>query len=298
MTPSQRSVCLLLGHPRSGTTFLHRFILENYLGLAGKTLEDMVFSSCGPRFLRAAKSIARILPLSWVYPPAIHLTGMKCREADDIAFAIHCKAGYLFWLYKRCRTRERFDPDEFYDWVAERKEDVLACWEHLYHQELYSAVGTNILSKSFIMLFYLEESLARYPDAKVILLTRTPMDVIPSTISLVNLVTRRFFPFRRLNQTEIANIYQTISLYYRKMSSVLANPAIANRCLHLSYADLTTQFGRTCKRISNYLGYGSWDEAAVFAQSARQAQWASAHRYNVGDFGLSEERIVQEVPFA
>jgi hypothetical protein len=273
-------------------------MLENYPGFAGKTLEDLVLHSGGGWFRRAAKSAARILPLSWLYPPNIHLTGMKCWEADDIAFAFHCKAGYLFWLYKRCRTQERFDSGEFYDWVAECKEDVLACWDHLYNHQLHSAGQANILSKSFIMLFYLEEFLARYPDARVILLTRTPLEVIPSTISLINLVTRRLFPFRGLNQAEIANIYQTVYLYYCRMSSVLANPAIANRCLHLSYADLTTQFGHTCKRISNYLGCGSWDEGAVFAQSSRQAQRISAHRYNACDFGLSEERIAQEVPFA
>jgi hypothetical protein len=277
---------------------LHRFMLENYRSLAGKKLEDMVFLSRWPRVPTPFKSIARKLPLSWLYRPEIHRTGMQCWECDDIAFSIHCKAGYLFWLYGQCRRQVRFDSAEFCDWVSEHKEDVLACWDRLYHDQLSSGGETGILSKSFIMLFHLEEFLARYPDAKVILLTRTPLEVVPSTISLVNSVCRRLFPFRRLHETAIANIYHSVSLYYHRMSSILANPLIADRCLHLSYADITTQLASGCRRISNYLPYGSWDEAAVAAQSAKQAQRTSSHHYDASDFGLSEERIVQEVPFA
>lgn len=294
--PNQPNICLLIGHPRSGSTFLHRFMLDNYLGLAGKKLEDMVFLSSGRGVLRPFKSVARKLPLSWLYRPEIHSTGMECWESDDITFSIHCKAGYLFWLYGPCRKRQRFDSAEYHDWVSERKADVLACWDRLYHNQLSSDRGTGILSKSFIMLFYLEEFLAKYPDAKVILLTRTPLEVVPSTISLVNSVCRRIFPFRRLHGNAVANICHSVSLYYQRMSSVLANPAIADRCLHLRYADLTTGLAATCQRISDYFPYGSWDKAAVAAQSARQSQWTSSHHYDASDFGLSLERIAREVP--
>jgi hypothetical protein len=298
MPPGQPGVCLLLGHPRSGTTFLHRFMLENYVGLAGKRLEDMVFLPRWPSALRPFKRLARKLPLSWVYRPEIHSTGMECWESDDIAFSLHCKAGYLFWLYGQCRRKVPFNAAEFYDWVSERKQNVLACWDSLYHDLLSSDGKTRIVSKSFIMLFHLEEFLARYPDAKVILLTRTPLEVVPSTISLVNSVSRRLFPFRRLHETAIANICRSVSLYYRQMSSILANPCIAARCLHLSYADLTTHLAAGCARISNYLSFGSWDDAAVYAQSTRQSRWTSSHHYTARDFGLSPERIAQEVPYA
>ena len=297
MAPGQVRIALLLGHPRSGTTFLHRFMLDNYLGIAGKRLEDIVFLTRGPRVLRPLRSIARKMPLSWLYRPEIHSTGMQCWECDDIAYSIHCKAGYLFWLYGQCRRRVRFDSAEFCDWVSEHQDGVLACWDRLYHDDLSSGTETGILSKSFIMLFHLETFLARYPGAKVILLTRTPVEVVPSTISLVNSVCRRLFPFRRLHQAAIENICHSASLYYRRMSSVLANPLLADRCLHLSYTDITTQFSHACRRISEYLCYGSWDEAAVSAQSARQSQWTSSHRYDASDFGLSRERIEQEVPF-
>jgi hypothetical protein len=293
----QARVCLLLGHPRSGTTFLHRFMLENYRGLVGKKLEDMVFLPQGPRILKPVKSIARKLPLSWLYRPEIHSTGMGCWESDDIAFSIHCKAGYLHWLYGPCRKRSRFDSEEFHAWVSDRKEQVLKCWNALSRNQLNSEKGTGILSQSFMMLFYLEEFFERYPNAKVILLTRSPAEVAPSTISLVNSVCRRLFPFRQLHEAAIANIYHSLSLYYQRISSVLANPLVADRCLHLNYADVTTQLASGCNRISDYLAFGSWDEAAVGAQSVKQAKWASAHHYDARDFGLSAEKITQEVPY-
>lgn len=298
MRPGQPNICLLIGHPRSGSTFLHRFMLDNYLGLAGKKLEDLVFLSGGQGVPRPFKRIARKVPLSWVYRPEIHSTGMECWESDDICFSINCKAGYLFWLYGPCRKRQQFESVEFHDWVAQRKAAVLACWDRLYHSQLSADRGMSILSKSFIMLFYLEEFLTRYPEAKVILLTRTPLEVVPSTISLVNSVSRRIFPFRRLHENAVANICHSVSLYYQRMSSILANPAIGGRCLHLRYADITTGLAATCERISDFFPHGSWDKAAVSAQAVRQSHWTSTHHYDAADFGLSRERIAREVPYA
>jgi hypothetical protein len=223
---------------------------------------------------------------------------MECWESDDVAFSLCCKAGYLRWLYGRCRRRARFDSAEFHDWVSEREGEVLACWERLYHQQLSSGGERRVLSKSFIMLFHLEEFLTRYPDTKVILLTRTPLETVPSTISLVNSVCRRIFPFRGLHEDAIANIYHSVSLYYERMSSVLANLAIADRCLHIKYSDLTSRFAETCRRISDYFPGAAWNETAVSEQSARQSQWISSHHYDATDFGLSPGRIAQEVPFA
>lgn len=277
---------------------MHRFMLENYLTLAGKKLEDMVFLSRWPRVLTPLKSIARRFPLSWWYRPEIHDTGMQCWECDDIAFSLHCHAGYLFWLYGRCRRQTRFECAEFQGWVSEHKEGVLACWDRLYHDQLSSGGEPAILSKSFIMLFYLEEFLARYPDAKVILLTRTPFAVVPSTISLVNSVCRRLFPFRRLHETAVANILHSVSLYYQRISSILGNSLMAAKCLHLTYAEVTTHLASGCKRIADHLAFGSWNEAAVAAHCAAQARRTSAHRYSMSEFGLSEERIAKEVPFA
>lgn len=244
------------------------------------------------------RSVARRLPFSWLYRPEIHSTGMECWESDDIAFSIHSKAGYLYWLYGRCRRRTLFEPAAFHEWVSSRREEVMACWDRLYHDELSTEGQMGILSKSFIMLFYLEEFLEKYPDAKVILLTRTPLEVVPSTISLVNSVTRRLFPFRQLHDTAIENIYHSVSLYYQRMSSVLANPTIADRCLHVEYSDIISHLTSTCTRVSNYLSHGSWDKEAVSAQAVKQSQWKSRHHYDASDFGLPSERIAQEVPYA
>jgi hypothetical protein len=296
-TESEANVCLLVGHPRSGTTFLHRFMLENFRGLTGKKLEDMVFMSSSSSVQTPLKGIARRLPLAWLYRPEIHRTGMDLWECDDIAFSIHCRAGYLFWLYGRCRRRSRFDSSEFSAWVAEHEEDVISCWDRLYHPQLTSDGTTSILSKSFIMLFYLQEFLARHPNAKVILISRNPQEVVPSAVSLVNSVCSRLFPFRQLHEHAIANILHSVALYYREMSAVLARPEVKDRCLHLTYDDLTVQFSDTSKRIANYLPNGAWDEEAVTAQCATQSQRISAHHYNARDFGLTLDQIARAIPY-
>ena len=141
-------ITLILGHPRSGTSFLHRFMLEHYSGLTGKRLEDMLFIDGWPRILKPLKKIARALPLNWLYRPGIHRTGMRCWECDDIAFSIHHKAGYLSWLYGQCRSTPRFSSQNFDAWVSENGELILKCWDRLHQDELSIAANTSILSKS------------------------------------------------------------------------------------------------------------------------------------------------------
>lgn len=291
-------ICSILGHPRSGTSFLHRFMLEHYSGLSGKRLEDMLFVPDWPRVLRPLRPVARLLPLSWVYRPEIHRTGMMCWECDDIAFSIHHRAGYLSWLYGTCRRSRTFTDADFDAWVSRCKASIFACWAGLYHRDLASSAGTFIMSKSFVMLLLLEEFLDRYPEAKVLIVTRSPAQVVGSTLSLVQSVCRRAMLCRHLRGKEIENIYHTIVLYYRRTADLLATANIADRILRIEYAELKDCFSDTCDRIADYLAAGSWDSAAVSSQAARQRCWQSKHDYDVGHFGISRERIAKDFPDA
>ena len=287
-------ICILLGHPRSGSSFLHRFMLEHYSGFTGKRLEDMFFLPDWPGYLKPLKGLVRKLPMSWVYPPEIHHTGMRCWECDDIAFSIHHKAGYLSWLYGHCRKMNRFIPKEFDMWVSGNEDKILDCWGKLHRNEFVSEAGSCIFSKSFILTLLFEEFISRYPNAKAVILTRTPVEVVPSTISLVNSVFRRLHISRCLSKTMVDNLYQTIALFYRRTASLLANPSLKGKFLHLEYTELFENFSDTCNRISHYLKSGSWDKEAVALQSVRQSKRQSKHRYDLDTFGLNREQIERD----
>lgn len=287
---------LLVGHPRSGTTFLHRFMLANLDGIAGTTLEDLVFMGMGPRRRKAMVFASRGLPLRWVYRPEIHLTGMQEWETDDIAFSIHCRAGYLFWLYRQCRRRRSFRSDDFVDWVRSRQEPVLDCWDQLYASRLGLDDGPVFLSKSFIMIFYLEAFLRKYPDCRVIILSRSPLEVVPSVLSLLTSVHRRLLRFRSLPDQAIQNVLHSVGMYYEQLGSVLQDEAIARRCLHVKYSEIESGFEAVCERISDFIPSGEWREGAVAAGSKVQVSRRSRHRYELSDFGLSEADILDAVP--
>ena len=290
------SACVLIGHPRSGTTFLHRFLLENYQGLTGTTLEDMVFMRTPGVLKGVLKPVARALPLSVIYRPEIHSTGMREWEADDIAFSIHCRAGWLFWLYSQCRKTESFEARDFSDWVTQKQESVLSCWNDLHSGDLGINEGGGILSKSFVMLFYLKEFLGHHPSAKAIIVSRSPTEVIPSVLSLLDSVQRRLIPSRGLTPMAVENVLHSVRLYYEQLFNVLSDDAIMSRCIHLRYEDLGSPFGETCERLSGFLPFGQWRPGAVVTGAARQATHRSRHQYRAEDFGLNLKEILDEIP--
>ena len=223
---------------------------------------------------------------------------MNCCESDDVAYAIRCRAGYLYWLYSRCRRSYGFEDSEFTRWVEEKRSCVLTRWDEIYSPSLRGGKSGAILSKSFIMLFYLREFLLRYPATKVIVMSRPPAEVVASTLSLIDSVTCRFFPFRRLRQNEIENILQAVRLYYRQLEVVFNDPSLSSSILCLEFSEVTANLSLSCRRISNFLPYGDWDPVAIKRQSEIQKNRVSSHRYKIEQFGISAERVIREIHYA
>ena len=91
----------LLGHPRSGTTFLHRYILKNCDELKGNNLWELIFPSITSR-----KIVRKLIPkinlrfLSKnLYKSHIHEASLLEAETDDAAIFLRYFNGLLPWLY-------------------------------------------------------------------------------------------------------------------------------------------------------------------------------------------------------
>ena len=91
----------LLAHPRSGTTFLNRFLLDQNPNLKGNYLWEMVYFSKSIQkiitpFLNKMNSV--FLKKN-AYNKAIHETGLLEAETDDAAIMTRFLDGLLPFLY-------------------------------------------------------------------------------------------------------------------------------------------------------------------------------------------------------
>ncbi|MFO7736270.1 MAG: hypothetical protein R6W70_08685, partial [bacterium] len=99
-TPERRAPVFLIGHLRSGTTFLHRYMGDMFRELGTLKMWDMLFPSTLMRFfLFPLRPIIQRISLDSMYDPKIHKTGLFALETDDIALSFRFSGGLLTWIY-------------------------------------------------------------------------------------------------------------------------------------------------------------------------------------------------------
>ena len=87
---------IIVGNPRSGTTFLHRFLINQNIG-TGSQLWQMVY----PSFI-LQKFLKRFLPLMEFISPArhhstvAHKTSLTSIETDDVSLLFRYLDGFFF----------------------------------------------------------------------------------------------------------------------------------------------------------------------------------------------------------
>ncbi len=292
----------LLGHPRSGTTFLHRFILDNTSCYDGKKLKDMVFHN---RFLKVVSEpimpFLNLIPFNLVYDPHIHETSLNAWETDDICFGIRHKTGYLHWLYFCCLSHNQITHENFFSWIEHNRLNMTSCWQELY--DIKDGRSTPFLSKSFILIFLLHELFEFFPRAKYLVMMRSPLDTLASICSLLLSVQQRLhrkkIQDQNIKEQYLKNIYQTVLYFYKELDRVIAVWGNRNNVKLVLYPDLVNNFNSEFKDISEFLGIKISAELATSIENQDKAQKErrSQHQYSLQMFGFSKLQIENDFSF-
>ena len=107
-----KSPIVIVGNPRSGTTFLQRFLVKNNFG-AGSQLWQMIYSS-----IILQKLIQPVLPLLEYISPAkhqsteAHKTSLTSVETDDVGVLFRYFDGFFLYGFILC-----FSNSNLFNWV-------------------------------------------------------------------------------------------------------------------------------------------------------------------------------------
>lgn len=300
-TPEIKSPVFLIGHLRSGTTFLHRYMGEMFRELATLKMWDMLFPSRIMRFFFFPfKPLIRRISLDSMYDPKIHKTGLFALETDDIALSFRFSGGLLTWLY--FKVWDNFESRR--DFRRQMKEmsahkQYLDYMEKLYAKKLPKS--GRFFSKSFTFLFNIDQILRKYPDARIVMLIRDPLQTIPSTFSLELEIQKHLNNLDEYSEIKkeyyINRLYETSLIYYRTFHSVVCK---YHEKLHvLTHRRMKEDFNGTMKEICDFcsLELTKQHKEKIFTQHMKQKEFKSEHSYNIKDFGFSEEKIRKDFSF-
>lgn len=301
--PFDRPV-FILGNPRSGTTLLHRFLAQAE-PFCGAQLWEMLFPAlCTRRLLQPlVERIARRYEQP-AEDAAIHETGPLHAETDDAYLLLQHLDGPLAWCAIHA-WQDRFAEQLQSEVFAQREEArLLTQLEALWRRNLLYHRRSRLLVKSSTATAAIPAVLSRYPDARLLYLMRSPLQVVPSALSLVehNYVRTlsRIRPPSDAERTRyFENVYQMMCLLYRRFHEQCVSGAIPAKNLRIvSYRRLTRDFAVEITNILGFVGVPAEPWMPRIAQhESRQREHRSQHRYTLERFGLSEQRIRHDLAF-
>jgi Sulfotransferase family len=298
----------ITGLPRSGTTFLHRMMLEDPANRAPLVYETIY--PCPPpagRRDRRAAQVARQLRTFEALAPefrALHpLQATSPQECSEITAHV----------FRSLRFDTNYHIPSYRTWLeADPTSHVPAYRFHrrfLQHLQHQSGPGANPsrpnpsrpspsrpspprwVLKCPDHLFALDAIRSVYPDARLVFVHRDPVKVLLSVAKLTEVLRRPFT--RRLDPAEIG---RAESLRWqdgtRRMVSVGDDAGLAEPVCHVHHLDLVSDPVSTVEQVYGHFGL-ALPSAAVRGMERYVATQPNGgygrHAYRFGDHGLDAE---------
>ena len=291
------SPIIIVGNPRTGTTFLQRFLCDNQFG-AGLQLYRMVFPS-----LIIQTLITPIIPWLEAISPAkyhktsAHKTDLESIETDDVSLLFRYFDGFFLYGFILAHAQKDyttlFDPTlrdtstRDFDWL-----------EKLWKRSLVFTGQKRIVAKLFSAGLRMQTILDRFPDARILYMVRDPIAVIPSAMSLITGVLDRAYGFWDLPK-ERRNLY--LERLYVALVGLLSGfqedwtkGQFDQSRIHIVHYDrMMYDFEGFMREVCDFTGHAATPEQLlqIRLMADQQRAYKSEHHYDLERFGLDADRI-------
>ena len=294
---------VIVGNPRSGTTFLQRYLIKSGLGV-GSQLWQLIYPS-----VLLQKIIKPILPILEKISPArhhstvAHKTSLTSIETDDVSlFFRHLDGFFLYGFILAFDDEDQFklfDPSNRnttqrdYDW-----------FEQIWIRAASKNKDLPYIGKLFSLSSTLPHFLKRFDDAKILYMIRDPLNVIPSGLSLVTGVLDKKFDFWNLPEQKrnqyIRRLYSALVELLKRFHDDWINGNIdTSKVFIVRYDKMMNDFEGLMKEIMNFVSFTPTSHLLkeIKATAQKQRNYTSEHKYDLEKFGLSEKKIKKDCQF-
>jgi omega-hydroxy-beta-dihydromenaquinone-9 sulfotransferase len=294
---------VIVGNPRTGTTFLQRFMAAEGFG-SGMELFLMLYPSLIlQRLLKPFMPLLEKVSPAKYHSTAAHHTSLSSVETDDVAVLFRYLDG--FFLYGFFLS---FDDEDMLPSVDPRVRDTSERdfdWlEKLWRRSMVLHGSERNVAKLFSVAPRLPRFLERFPEAHILYMARDPVAVIPSSMSLVIGVLDRAFGFwskpEPVRKRWLERMYRAWIMLFRKFHDDWQSGAIdRKRVFVVRYDRMMMEFEPMMDEMCTFLGHEMTPElrAKVKSEGEKQRKYESEHKYNLEKYGLTEEQIQRDCAF-
>jgi len=288
---------VIVGNPRSGTTFLQRYMVNEKIGV-GTELWQLLYPS-----LILQKLIRPLLPILEKISPArhhstvAHKTSLRSVETDDVSILFRYLDG--FFLYGFILS---WADENVFDWFDPRIRNSshrdFKWLSSIWKRRLISSKHNQIIAKLFSVSANTPNFQHHFPMGKILYMVRDPLSVIPSGLSLVTGVLDKKFGFWSLPEEKrkryIDRLYHAlVELLIRFHDDWVHDRIDKNRVLIVKYDRMMNQFDDLMEEILRFLNIEPTEKLMekIKRTADSQRKFKSEHKYDLEKFGLSKEQI-------
>ncbi|NOY26750.1 MAG: sulfotransferase [Oligoflexia bacterium] len=298
-----KSPIILVGNPRTGTTFLQRFLTDHDIG-AGMELYRMVYPS-----LLLQTLLKPLLPLLEAVSPAkyhkpeVHATSLSKVETDDASMITRYFDGFFVYGFFLAFADEDLLP-QFDPAVRDTSARDFEWLQGLWQRNLYAHDADRVVAKLFSLAPRLPQFLEKFPDARILYTARDPVDIFPSGMSLVTGVLDEAFGFWSLpeatRQQWFDRIYAGFILLLQRFHDDWVSGRICRENVYVvRYDRMMSEFEVVMSEMLPFLDYQPSPQLQekIDAIGVKQRAYKSKHKYNLAKFNLDADRIHQDCAF-
>jgi len=296
-----RKPVFVVGHARSGTTYLHR-MLANDPRFSYVLLWEMFFPSLiEKKVLRAVlrwdrrlggrirKRVDAFDDRLFTKSNSVHESGLFAPEEDEFLLTMSCASGYWVVQYPQAQHLDFYYVDD--RWPDRKRRRVMTFYRECVRRQLVlNGPELTHLSKAPIHCGRVESLIRTFPDARFVVPVRNPYETIPSFLKLMQFAWSARKRSESDMQASFASFVESSYHYYQHPLEVLdAHPEVPAAILN--YGDLVTDPSGTMHRVYDKLGLDMVGEQKKALAREKAREYRSGHTYSLQEFGLGADDI-------
>jgi hypothetical protein len=290
LTAPVRAPVFITGMPRSGTTFLHRLVVQDPHTIAPRLYHlvhpDVAHAGRPAAFLRKTSVRLQLALFRLIAPEfhALHPLGVdEPEECTDI----------MAQVFHSSRFESSYRVPSYGAWL--HASGFLDAYR--FHRRFLRHLQVHCPERRWILkspdhVFGLDEMRAVYPDARLVVVHRDPVRVLASVAKLTQVMRTPFT--RRVDPAEIGR--EVTASWTDGARRLAALPSDDRSVLHLHYRWIVSHPFEAVDAVHRHCGLELSEEARH-----RMARWLDraptgrpARRYDLATFGLNRYQLREE----
>ncbi|NOY69933.1 MAG: sulfotransferase [Deltaproteobacteria bacterium] len=297
----------IIGHPRSGTTFVHHLFTGTDEMAAFKAWHILCPSLTARKLIRplirylASKGLTVLVP-----EETGHKIDLDQVEEEEMLF-LHIHDTQFVII----ATPLGFDDDDyreirFHDLQPRRRRIKSAMFlKSCFQRHIYYTKKTQIFAQTHFSTHRIKTLLEVFPDARFIYLHRRPDETLPSFFSLNYYTLDALWGLHRFTSEQILRYYRyqyeaSLDLYRYFYSLWHTNGIDKNKVLIIPYEKLREDLPAVFENIIDFTGIEPGDRLRRAVKEQAKKQRGYRRRHNVKaleDFGIDEKSIKRDFSF-